>query len=118
MDMDETVLPGQEGEVPEPEAEAVVVQEIPSSPKTQLTMALEPSNELAVEEEEGNVELDMSLNPFDGSMGDVGVVDVDVGLDMSALEPPDDGGFVGSLDDILGGPLMTQMDEAFDGVET
>jgi hypothetical protein len=117
MDLDENgVIAGQDEVIITPKEPDLLSK--PPSPKSQLLMSLQPPSELPVEVEQ--TALDITLNPFDGTMD--GVVDVEgkisaediMGLDMTGLGT-DGTEFVGSLDEILGGPLM---DESGVGFET
>jgi hypothetical protein len=119
IDLDETVTVEPESglQVPETEKESQDLSK-PPSPKPQFSMSLQPSSELATEEQSGT--LDMSLNPFEGTMGE----GIDVGeklggpvgdimeLDMSALAP-DETDFVANLDEILGGSMIDQAGDPF-----
>jgi hypothetical protein len=99
----------------------------PPSPKPQLSMSLQPSDGLVVEEEQAD-SLNIPLNPFDQSIGVDVDVDVDVeeklsaeeimGLDMSGLGRDENEFNVESLDEILGGPLMDQDTNPFESVES
>lgn len=115
IDLDETVTVEPEAGLQVPEIESQDLSK-PPSPKPQFSMSLQPSSDLATEVQSGA--LDMSLNPFEGTMGD----EIDVGgklggsdmmeLDISALAP-DGTDFVGNLDEILGGSILDQTGDPF-----
>ena len=90
----------------------------PPSPKVgpQLSMSVGGDEEQANNDDNGA--LDVSLNPFDGPMDEMGDVEKLSGggmmeLDMSSLAPPDGSDFVGTLDEILGGSMMDPTGDPF-----
>ena len=90
----------------------------PPSPKSgpRLSMSLAGEEEPTINDD--NVALDVSLNPFDGPMGEMGDVEKLSGddimeLDMSSLAPPDSSDFVSNLDEILGGSILDPTGDPF-----